>query len=491
MSRRRTASAVLALVTSLALLTGCGPGPWGAESAPATDGSGRDVGVELFQWTWNSIARECTEQLGPAGYAWVLTSPPQEHIRGPQWWTSYQPVSYRLESRLGTASEFEAMVATCHEAGVEVWADAVINHMTGQDASGVGWAGSPYEHYRYPGLYGDEDFHHCALTPNDDIQDYRDPAQVQNCELVNLADLDTGSPAVHATIVAYLTSLLDLGVDGFRIDAAKHIRAADLAAIIAALPEDTGVVQEVIRGSREPIQPEDYVDNGLVFEFGWGRDVVGALQGAMGVALDLASSEGGLLPSDRAVIFVDNHDTERGDSTLSYRDGGLYELANVLMLASAYGSPVVYSGYAFDDRDAGPAQDADGRVLDASCASAPSSEEPLAGGDWVCPHRWADIAAMVAWRGVVGSAEQVDRWHDGEALAFGRGARGFIALNLSDEPLEVSLATSLPDGDYCDVLAAAPGDSNGCDEPTEVRGGRIAVSVAPRSASAWDVGHLR
>jgi alpha-amylase len=484
-SHRRAASVALALATALTLLTGCTTGPSDADSAPASDGSGHDVGVELFQWTWNSIARECTEQLGPAGYAWVLTSPPQEHILGADWWTSYQPVSQRLESRLGTAEDYAAMVATCHDAGVEVWADAVINHMTGQDAGGVGWAGSAFEHYDYPGLFADADFHHCGLTPNDDIEDYKDAAQVQDCELVNLADLDTGAAAVQQKIVAYLTSLLDLGVDGFRIDAAKHIPADDLAAVIAALPPGTGIVQEVIRGSREPIQPEDYVDNGLVFEFGWGRDLVGALQGAMGVGLDLASEEGGLLPSDSAVIFVDNHDTERGDSTLSYRDGELYQLGNVLMLASAYGSPVVYSGYAFSDRDAGPAQDADGRVLDASCASAPGPDAQPADGDWVCPHRWADIVAMVAWRAVVGSAGQVDRWQHGEAMAFGRGSRGFLALNLADEPLEVELATRLPDGDYCDVLA------DSCDDPAEVHGGKISVSVPPRSASAWDVGHQR
>ena len=476
---------LLALSTTLALLTGCTVGPAAPDSAPADDASGHDVGVELFQWTWDSIARECTEQLGPAGYAWVLTSPPQEHVLGPEWWTAYQPASHRLESRLGTAADYAAMVESCHVAGVEVWADAVINHMTGRDAPGAGWAGSAFEHYSYPGLYEDADFHHCDLTPSDDIEDYRDATQVQTCELVNLADLDTSSPDVQRKVVAYLSSLLDLGVDGFRIDAAKHIPADDLAAIVAALPDGTGIVHEVIRGSREPIQPEDYLGSGRVFEFGWGRDLVGAMQGAMGVGLDLASEDGGLLPSDDAVIFVDNHDTERGDSTLSYRDGERYQLGNVLMLASAYGSPVVYSGYAFGDRDAGPAQDADGRVLDARCGSAPGPDAQLADGDWVCPHRWPDLAAMVGVAGVVGSAEQVDRWKDGEALAFGRGARGFVALNLGDEPLEVSLATSLPDGDYCDVLLES------CDDPAEVRAGRIAITVPARSASAWDVAHRR
>ena len=68
-----------------------------------------------------------------------------------QWWTAYQPVSYRVESRLGTREQYAAMVRTCHAAGVDVWADAVVNHMTGQDVPGTGWAGSPYSHYDYPG----------------------------------------------------------------------------------------------------------------------------------------------------------------------------------------------------------------------------------------------------------------------------------------------------------------------------------------------------
>jgi alpha-amylase len=80
----------------------------------------RDVGIQLFEWNWDSIARECTDHLGPAGISWVLTSPPQEHIEGTQWWTNYQPVSYRIESRLGNREEFAAMVETCTTAGVDI-----------------------------------------------------------------------------------------------------------------------------------------------------------------------------------------------------------------------------------------------------------------------------------------------------------------------------------------------------------------------------------
>ncbi|KRD45775.1 alpha-amlyase [Cellulomonas sp. Root930] len=463
-----------ALLGALLLLAGCSAPP-----EPAATRT-RDVGVQMFQWTWHAIATECTDSLGPAGYGWVLTSPPQEHILGEEWWTSYQPVSYRVESRLGTREEYADMVATCHDAGVDVWADAVVNHMTGQEAPGTGWAGSSYSHYAYPGLYTDADFHHCGLTPNDDISVYQDAAQVQTCELVNLADLATETDRVRSTIVAYLQDLLSLGVDGFRIDAAKHLPAQDVAAIVAGLPEGTGIAQEVIRGSGEPITPEQYLANGRVYEFAWGKDVQGVLASSPERVLDLGTTSG-YVPSDAAVIFVDNHDTERNGSTLSYADAEDYALATVLMLAGTYGTPAVYTGYAFSDRDAGPPQDAEGAVLDASCGAAPGPGADLADGDWVCQHRWPAIAGVVGWRSVVGDAPVVDVWSEGSAVAFGRGERGFVVVNPGDDELRAELPTSLADGGYCDVLAT--GDCAG----STVQDGVLTVTVPPRTAQAWDV----
>lgn len=483
--RRLVAPLVLAAALTLAACTGGTPS-LDPEASPAADGSGRDVGVQLFQWTWDAIATECTDHLGPAGYAWVLTSPPQEHIRGEAWWTAYQPVSYRVESRLGTREQYAAMVRTCHEAGVDVWADAVVNHMTAQD-SGVGWAGTPFEHQRYPGLYEPSDFHHCGLTPDDDIASYLDAEQVQTCELLDLADLDTGSAHVRATIVAYLEDLLSLGVDGFRIDAAKHMAAGDVAAIVGALPAGTGIAQEVIRGSNEPIQPEDYLAAGQVYEFTYGKELKGVLAGSPRLALTLGEAQARYVPSEDAVVFVDNHDTERNGSTLSYQEGDQYALAQVLTLAGTYGTPQVLSGYAFSDTDAGPPQDADGRVRDAACADDVGPGRAWTDGDWVCQHRWPEVEGMVGWRAAVGDAPVVDAWDEGDAVAFGRGERGFVVVNAGDEPLTATLATSLPDGRYCDVLA---GSGSACEE-VEVADGRVDVVVGPRAARAWDTAARR
>ena len=49
----------------------------------------------------------------------------------------------------------------------------------------------------------------------------------------------------------------------------------------------------------------------------------------------------GLLPREHAVVFVDNHDTQRGGAELTYKSGALYTLANIFMLAHPYGFPKV------------------------------------------------------------------------------------------------------------------------------------------------------
>ncbi|NLI17963.1 MAG: alpha-amylase [Actinomycetales bacterium] len=415
-----------------------------------------DVGVQLFMFPWTSIAEQCETTLGPAGYGWVLTSPPQEHITGEEWWIHYQPVSHQVESRLGTREEFAAMVDTCHAAGVDVIADAVVNHMAGI-AGGKGWAGTEFTQYEYPGLFTEADFHRCTESPSGDIEDYQDADEVQNCELVNLADLDTGSESVRATLRAYLEDLVSLGVDGFRIDAAKHMAPEDVAAIVSGLPEDTWVVQEVIRGPGEPIQPEQYLENGSVFEFSWGRDIEGIVGGSSWSAFDTMGSTILYAPPDLAVPFVTNHDTERNGTTMTYRDGAAYQLATVLTILHEYGSPMVYAGYAFSDRDAGPVLEPDGTVAGATCID---GWEPASDGEFVCAHTWPLVNAAVRFAAVVGESPGVVRSWEGDVVTLapvdqsGRTV-AFAAVNRGEEAATGTWQTELEPGTYCD-LAAGP-----------------------------------
>ena len=434
-----------------------------------------DVFVHLFDWKWTDIATECENVLGPAGFKAVQVSPPQEHSITPtfDWSERYQPVSYSIAlSRSGTGAEFADMVTRCKAVGVGIIVDAVINHMTNFPSPGVGSNGTAYTKYSYPGLYTQNDFH--APCP---ITNYQSAANVQDCELFSLPDLNTGKPSVRQKIADYLTMLVNLGVAGFRIDAAKHIQQVELDSIIALVNwAAVGAGKplpyfylEVIGSSGEAVTTHDYFGEG--YDTGGAADIteftfVGVGDKFRNVGGQHISqlnptgtpgnrfSEGawGLMPTDKAVVFLQNHDTQH-NCGLSYRDGDVFRLANVWMLAQPYGYPSILSSFAFNcpsGNSMGPPSDGGGHTIDLICSS---SLETATIGEWVCEHRDPAILNMVAFRRVVAGSD-INHWFDdgANAIAFSRGNLGFVAINLEATTLAQTVATGLPAGTYCDRL---------------------------------------
>ncbi|KAB1906631.1 ATPase [Micromonospora sp. AMSO1212t] len=477
MHRRRCRAAALALSLAASLLV---PVTAAAPPAAAATPGAKKVIVQLFEWNWTSVAAECTSTLGPKGYGYVQVSPPQEHVNSSPWWVSYQPVSYRIESRKGTRAQFQSMVNTCHAAGVKVIVDAVVNHMSGQESGGTGWAGSSYGHYNYPGVYSAQDFHYCGRNGNNDIANYNDRYEVQNCELVNLADLKTESEYVRGRLAAYLNDLLSLGVDGFRLDGSKHMPAADIAAIKAKLSRSAYLVQEVIYGAGEPIQPTEYTGNGDVHEFRYGKDLARMFNNERLAYLRNFGESWGYLSSAKAVVFTDNHDTQREGGVLTYRNRGTYALANAFMLAWPYGTPAVMSSFTYSGRDQGPPADGSNRITNVTCYSG-----------WECEHRWPVIANMVGFRNATEGAG-VSNWYDNgyQHIAFSRTGKGYLTINDEDTAVNGrSYQTGLPAGRYCDVVHGT--FSNGsCSGPviTVDSAGWFAANVPAHDAIAIHIG---
>ena len=46
------------------------------------DNAGRGVFVQLFEWSWDDVAMECEQYLGPNHFAAVQVSPVQERVQG-------------------------------------------------------------------------------------------------------------------------------------------------------------------------------------------------------------------------------------------------------------------------------------------------------------------------------------------------------------------------------------------------------------------------
>ncbi|MEU7225655.1 carbohydrate-binding module family 20 domain-containing protein [Streptomyces chrestomyceticus] len=424
---RKTVAAALALVAGAAAAV-TAPTP-----AQAVAPGGKDVTAVMFETDFASVAKACTDELGPAGYGYVQVSPPNEHLPGSPWWTAYQPVSYRIGTKLGDRSQLKSMIDTCHAAGVKVVVDAVINHMA--NASGTGTAGSSFSKYDYPGTYSGADLDDCRRK----ITDYRNRWEVHHCETGELPDLDTGEEHVRKTLAGYLNDLLSLGVDGFRIDAAKHISENDLADIKSRLT-DSGVYwkQETIGAEGEAVQPPEYYNTGDVQEFHYAHDLQRVFTKEKLAALKNFGEAWNYVRSDKASVFVANHDTERNGGVLTYKDGADYTLAHVFMLAWPYGSPDVHSGYEFTDKDAGGPND--GKIK--ACYT----------DGWKCQHAWREIASMVTFRNTAAGAPVTHWWDNGSnQIAFGRGDKAYAAINHEGAPLTRTFQTSLPAGGYCDV----------------------------------------
>ena len=130
----------------------------------------------------------------------------------------------RIEEHFGNSSntwtDFDAMVSAAHANGIKVIVDFAPNHSTQDNA---GEFGSLYDNGTFLGNYTADSngyFHHNA---NISGGGWDDRYQVEYFTLFDLADLNQE----HATIDGYLKSAAQLfqqhGVDGFRIDAIKHI----------------------------------------------------------------------------------------------------------------------------------------------------------------------------------------------------------------------------------------------------------------------------
>ncbi|XP_039753161.1 alpha-amylase 2-like [Pararge aegeria] len=434
---------------------------------------GRTTMVHLFEWKWNDIADECERFLGPRGFGGIQVSPPNENLiigsRHRPWWERYQPMSYILTTRSGNGAQFASMVRRCNDVGVRIYVDAIINHMTGTWSENRGTAGSTanFGNWHYPAVpYGRNDFNwpQCVIRP----EDYGNNAErVRNCELSGLKDLNQGSEHVRTQIVNYMNGLIEMGVAGFRIDAAKHMWPADLRVIYSRLrnlntahgfPNNARpyIFQEVIDLGGEIITRNEYTPLAAVTEFRFGLELSRCFKGQNQLRwLSTFGPNWGLLASGDALTFIDNHDNQRGHGAggaiLTYKNARQYKAAIAFMLAHPYGKPQLMSSFSFQDTEAGPPQDHSGNIISPSINS-----DGSCGNGWVCEHRWRQIFSMVAWRNIAGNGNILNWWDNGSnQIAFCRGSNAFVAFNNDGWNMNESLQTCLPSGTYCDVISGS------------------------------------
>jgi alpha-amylase len=458
-----------------------------------------EVVLHAFDWHYREVAEKATS-IADAGYSAVLVMPPHKSKVDADgesaWWQHYQPQDLRVvEHSRGNKEDLVAMISALHRAGVEVYADVVLNHMAndpelhpglaypGQSVLGA-YAAHP-TYYAAQRLFGNIEYNYLSgfdFHWPSCISDYRDRDQLirgricgayPDPGLPDLRDSDgSGSAAwVNSVRRDYINALVSLGIDGFRVDAAKHMPTGALTSVFSdALNQakPARIFAEIITWggpndgaagqNSEHFLLSDYVSATPPSFGAYDFPLLNRIRDAFGFreslgALAYPEAIGDALPSERALTVVVTHDIPyngifRG-LILDPRDE---ELAYAYVLGRGRGTPMV-----FDD----------------------GTPEPTDGGRWADAWRSPRLLPMIAFHNAVEGEGYEVLLANHCVLLFRRGSAGVVGINKCGETQNVTVETwwrfdrTRP---YVDQLSG---------ESLRISGDRQSFSLPPRQAKLW------
>ena len=334
--------------------------------------SSANVILHAFNWKYSEVS-EKADELSKLGYQMVLVSPPLKST-GEEWWARYQPQDYRvIENPLGDTNDFRQMLNTLKQHGVVVYADIVLNHMANEayerdDLNFPGqkilaqYAASPtkYSSLRLFGDLGKNLFSASDFNPATCINNYNSTYEVQNWRLCG-APPDTGLPDLvnNAWVVEqqqnYLRSLRDMGVKGFRIDAAKHMPLEHVNQVITAdIKHDMHIFGEIITSGGAGNSEYDrflkpYLDGTgfAAYDFPLFSSLYNAFKigGSLNLLVDPLAYGQALQPG-RAITFVTTHDIPNNQGfRYLIMDETDEQLAYAYIMGRDGGVPLVFSDH--------------------------------------------------------------------------------------------------------------------------------------------------
>ncbi len=433
----------------------------------------RDVVLHAFNWNFREIARNANE-IAKAGYGAVLFPPPfYSEPSGLEWWQVYQPKDYRvLRSHLGRKADLLEAMSALKAAGVRSYVDVVFNHMANENRPDRFCFPGADELRRYADeraefekdkLYGNLDeplFTERDFHPPRDIQDWSDGEEIVHRSLSGLPDLVL-SIAVVQEQIRCLKALVELGFEGFRVDAVKHLPLDHISSVFRCEPlRGKFLFGEILTFDQQqnheflwPLVCETCMP---CYDFPLQQTLLRAFSPCGSLrSLSDPASVGNALPYHLAVTFTVTHDVPNNDGFRGMLlDPHDEYLANAYVLGRDGGVPLVYSDHAES-----------------------ASRFPQDKGRWErCWNRY-DIAQMVGFHNAVHGQGQWSLWEDDNCLVFARGARGIVAINKTDSWMHPFLWTyGLRKGSWrCQIHQHGMRIDDDC----------LQLAVPPRQAQMW------
>ena len=180
--------------------------------------------LHCFSWSIDNII-SYLPQIAEAGFSSIQTSPLQPQLDyykngnwKDQWWKLYQPMGFTVaddnQNVLGSKDNLKRLCEEADKYGINVIVDAVLNHLGGGNSEQLNSNVKKYE----PEIYN-QNLIHTGVGFVDDSSAYKVIKGYQG----GFPDIQTENQIVQDAALDMLKEYVDLGVDGFRFDAAKHI----------------------------------------------------------------------------------------------------------------------------------------------------------------------------------------------------------------------------------------------------------------------------
>ncbi|MDJ0650587.1 MAG: alpha-amylase family glycosyl hydrolase [Xenococcaceae cyanobacterium MO_188.B19] len=436
----------------------------------------RDVIFHAFNWQYRELI-DAVENIRNAGYGAILIPPPlYSNPDNDQWWQRYQPKDYRvLFSHLGGKPELLELIEKCHGTNpkLRVYADLVINHMANEARSDrLNFPGEAElqkyreqpELYEKNRLYGDLSqglFSAFDFNQGGNISDWSNRYEVQFQDLSGLPDLKD-SPWVLLQQRKMIIALAEMGFDGFRIDAIKHLteRMIDNFADQDEIA-DKYLFGEVLTGSDrdedifiDPFLRETWIS---AYDFPLFQTIREAFSfGGSLRRLARPESEGNALPWYRAVTFVVNHDVPYNEGFRSWLlDRQDEHLAYTYILGKDGGVPLIFSDH------------------NESVGQHPEDRDR-----WTNILKRPDLLKMIEFHNAVHGQSMTILYETNTILIFRRGDSGIVAINKGGTEDWVKLSTwGLKNpGTYTDLIH---------EHHMQLSGENFTLYIPPRTAQMW------
>ena len=264
---------------------------------------------------------------------------------------------YQIDPKFGTMEDLQELIELCHSRNVQIILDLVINHSSRSnkwfqnfvDAHVNGnteneyydfysWVDQKKNGVTYSPISGTDHYYECNFS-------------------TDMPELNFDNQAVRQAMVDLAKFYLDMGVDGFRFDAAKYIYYGDeprnlefwewYLAELRAIKPDIYTVAEVWSADNAVIP---YFSSTDCFNFTMsqaeGKVAVTAAGGNVNAYTQYIQSYLEQIQAKRPdamlMTFIANHDMDRAAGYLTVASGRAHMAANLSILTP--GSPFIYYG---------------------------------------------------------------------------------------------------------------------------------------------------